>query len=184
MRILRFFYCALSLVLCQSTVSADVLYKWQDARGNTQYGDRPPSNVNARPITLPKITIIDNYADQWKPIDFNEVRTDTPIVTKSRASKAYSQLDFLAPKQNQAIRANNGDISTIVSIKPALKEGHLLVFSIDGKSMSKGKSRAKNFSNLSRGSHTIDVKIVDQKDRILKNSSVGFTVLRANIQPN
>ena len=71
MKTLTPLYCAFSLILLQSAAYAEGLYKWKDSRGNTQYGDRPPANVNAQPMELPKITIIDNYADQWKPMDFN-----------------------------------------------------------------------------------------------------------------
>lgn len=167
-------------------VNAEGLYKWTDARGNTQYGDRPPANANAKPIDLPKITIIDNYAEQWKPMKFNE---SAPVKQASQEqvqtdSSQYSKLVFLAPKSNQAIRANDGDVSAMVSIKPPLKKGHQLVFSIDGKTSGKGTSRTQNFSDLNRGQHTIAVKVVDAKGKTLKSSSVGFNVLRVNALRN
>jgi len=181
MKTLTPLYCVLSLILSQSAVYADGLYKWKDARGNTQYGDRPPANANAQPMELPKLTIIDNYADQWKPMKFDEPQTvDEPIKAKPKTSKTYTKLAFLAPKQNQAIRANDGDVSAMISIKPPLKKGHQIVFSIDGKAMGKGKSRTQNFSNLDRGSHNIGVKIIDKKGKTLKSSSVGFNVLRTS----
>lgn len=182
MKTLTPLYCVLSLILSQSAIYADGFYKWKDARGNTQYGDRPPANANAQPMDLPKITIINNYADQWKPMDFVEPSTiDEPIKGETQsASNTYTKLVFLAPKLDQSIRANDGDVSAMVSIKPPLKKGHQLAFSIDGKSMGKSSSRTKNFSNLSRGSHTITVKVVDLKGKVLKSSSVGFNVLRAS----
>ena len=174
-------YYVLAFILSQSAVHADGFYKWKDARGNTQYGDRPPANVNAQPMELPKITIIDNYADQWKPMKFDEQQSEVQTETKSQAKNDnYIRLAFLAPKQNQAIRANDGDVSAMVSIKPPLKKGHQLVFSIDGKAMQKGTSRTQNFSNLDRGSHTIAVNVIDEKGKTLKSSSVVFNVLRAS----
>jgi len=145
-------YCGLSLLLSCSIANANNFYKWKDARGNTQYGDKPPANANAKPVELPKITVIENYG--------------------------YSKLEFLAPKVDQGIRANNGDVSVIVSIQPPLKEGHSIVFSIDGKDQEKGTSRTKNFSNLDRGGHTVGVKIIDNEGKTLKSSSVAFSVLR------
>lgn len=173
----------LTLLLSQSAVHADGLYKWKDARGQIQYGDKPPANVNAQPVALPKITIIDNYANQWKPMRFNELnlvnnsKKEEPKAQIKRSN--YSKLAFLAPKQGQGIRANNGDVSAMISIKPPLKKGHQLVFSVDGKMIGKGKSRTQNFVNLDRGSHTIDVKVIDDKGITLKSSSVGFNVLRS-----
>jgi len=132
MKILTPLCCALVLILSQSTMHADGLYKWKDARAQTQ-----------------------------------------------TVSNSYSKLTFLAPKQDQGIRANNGDVSAMVSIKPPLKKGHQFVFSLDGKTISKGKSRTQNFSNLDRGSHTIGVKVVDNNGKTVKSSSVGFNVLRS-----
>ena len=169
------------MIVSHSVVHADGLYKWKDARGNTQYGDSPPPNVNAKPMELPKITIIENYADQWKPIKFEDKQSvDEPKQDQPKANNTYTKLAFLAPKQGQGIRANDGDVSAMISIKPPLKKGHQLVFSIDGKTMKKGKARTQNFSNLNRGSHTIGVKVIDKRGKTLKSSSVGFNVLRVN----
>ena len=180
MKILTPLVCALSLVLIQSSINAEGLYKWTDARGNTQYGDKPPANSNAKQVNLPKITVIDNYADQWKPLNFNKNSNKEPEEKTQVIQNTYSKLAFLAPKPNQGIRANDGDISAIVSIKPPLKKGHHLIFSIDGKSTGKTKSRTKNFSNLDRGEHAVSVKVVDKKGKVLKSSSTTFNVLRAN----
>lgn len=186
MKTLKPLFCVLLLTLTQNSINADTLYKWKDARGNTQYGDQPPANANAKPVELPKITVIDNYADQWKPLKFDEQATVVEPVTQPQraADNTYTKLAFLAPKPNQAIRANDGDVSAMVSIKPPLKKGHQLVFSIDGKSMGKGKSRVQNFKNLNRGSHTVSVKVVDIKGKTLKSSSIKFNVLRVNALSN
>lgn len=177
---------AVSVLMLTQVSYADGLYKWIDAKGNAQYGDRPPANSNAKPITLPKITIIDNYANQWKPLNFDETAVvKKPVQVKSSTTPAatspYTKLAFLAPKANQAIRANDGDVSAMISIKPPLKKGHKIEFAINGKSLGKGTSRTKNFENLNRGKHAITAKIVDSNGQILKSSSVGFNVLRANL---
>jgi len=178
-------FCAFTLLISQSAINAEGLYKWKDAKGNTQYGDRPPANVNAKPIDLPKITIIDNYADQWKPMKFDDSSVVNVTTTQQQIkSSVYSKLVFLAPKPNQAIRANDGDVSAMISINPPLKKGHKLVFSIDGKATKEGTSRTKNFSGLQRGKHTIAVKVIDANEKSLKSSSVGFNVLRVSALQN
>lgn len=171
-------YCGLSLLLSCSIANANNFYKWKDARGNTQYGDKPPANANAKPVELPKITVIENYGEQWKPRNSKNSQTQKEVTAPTTADAGYSKLEFLAPKVDQGIRANNGDVSVIVSIQPPLKEGHSIVFSIDGKDQEKGTSRTKNFSNLDRGGHTVGVKIIDNEGKTLKSSSVAFSVLR------
>lgn len=182
MKTLTPLFCIFSIVLSQSSINAEALYKWTDARGNTQYGDKPPAGVNAKAFDLPKITVIDNYADQWKPLAFDQAQAvEKPAVPLQQTTNStYSKLVFLAPKANQAIRANDGDVSAMISLKPPLKKGHQIVFAIDGKTMGKGKSRTKNFSNLQRGNHTASVKVIDANGKTVKSSSVGFNVLRAN----
>lgn len=51
---------------------AESLYKWKDSKGNIQYGDKPPPNADAKSLELPKITIIDKYSDQWKPVNVED----------------------------------------------------------------------------------------------------------------
>ena len=44
----RVFLCALLMVW--STLASAVVYKWVDAQGKTQYGDRPPDGVHAEVV--------------------------------------------------------------------------------------------------------------------------------------
>lgn len=170
--------CVLSCVFAVSTM-AEGFYKWKDARGNIQYGDRPPANVKAKPMDMPKLTVIENYGEQWKPVSFPK---ESDPYQQDEASNVtavtYTSLTFIAPKANQPIRANDGDVSAMISLKPGLKAGHVITFSIDGKEVSKGSSRTNNFSNLSRGDHSISVKVTDKKGKLLKSQSVTFTVVR------
>ncbi len=171
----------LLILSCAFTASAmaEGFYKWKDARGNIQYGDRPPANVKAQPMKMPKLTVIENYGDQWKPVTFP--RESDPYQqqeTSKTTGVTYTSLSFVAPKANQSIRANDGDVSAIISLKPPLKAGHVITFSIDGKEVAKGSSRTNNFSNLPRGEHSVSVKVMDDKGKLLKSESVRFTVLR------
>ena len=181
MKIQHLFVFGCFLILTHTTVFSDGFFKWKDAHGNTQYGDRPPANVKAKKIAMPAITVIDNYADQWKPLELdkpaNNISNQSSLKTTSADDK-YSKLEFIAPKANQAIRANDGDVSVMLSIKPPLKAGHEIAFSLDGKEVSRGSVRTNNFSNLPRGVHNVTAKIVDKNGKVIKANSVSFNVLR------
>jgi len=164
-----------------SSAMAEGFYKWKDARGNIQYGDRPPANAKAQQMDMPKLTVIENYGEQWKPVSFpKEADPYQQQATPKTTAGAYTSLTFIAPKANQPIRANDGDVSAIISLKPKLKAGHVISFSIDGKEVAKGSSRTQNFSNLARGEHTVSVKVMDKTGKVLKSQSVSFTVLRVS----
>jgi hypothetical protein len=44
----RVIFCA--LLMAWSTLASAVVYKWVDAQGKTQYGDRPPDGVHAEVV--------------------------------------------------------------------------------------------------------------------------------------
>lgn len=179
---MKIFSHCLLILLCTfvaSTTLAEGFYKWKDARGNIQYGDKPPGNVKSEAISLPKLTVIEDYGEQWKPVSFPEsVDPYQQQAASKKVALSYTSLTFLAPKNNQSIRANDGDVSAMISIKPKLKEGHVIAFFLDGKEVSKGNSRTSNFTNLSRGEHSVSVKIMDENGKVLKSESVNFTVQR------
>ncbi|MEE9327597.1 MAG: DUF4124 domain-containing protein [Cocleimonas sp.] len=176
----------LSLITClivlSSNVSAKGVFKWVDAQGKTQYGDSPPADKKDSNFEMPAITVIDNYANQWKPLVFDTgTKKVTPVKTVAKKKQQlvkYTTIKFLAPKSGQVIRANDGDVSAMLKIQPKLKADHQVVFLLDGNEVSKNRSRTSNFSNLSRGAHTAVVKVVDRKGNIIGSDSVSFEVQR------
>ena len=176
-----------SIITSCFTASADGIFKWKDARGNTQYGDQPPKKSRARAVDMPPLTVIEDYGKQWEPLHFKTEaplkntgkRQATILKTKSVPSfiPSYQSLNFIAPKANQIIYAKDGDVSAMLSLKPPLKRGHSIVFYIDGKRMNSGSSRITNFKTLSAGSHSVFASIIDQKGKLaMKSDVISFNV--------
>lgn len=178
------------IVLSSQAIYAEGVFKWKDARGNTQYGDEPPANVKLdNKFKMPEIMIIDGFKEQWKPMEGGEPKAVTvakPIVQQPIAQKAqavvYTKLEFIAPKENQVIKSGfSGEVSAMLSIKPPLKKGHQIAFELDGKEVARSKSRINNFSNLRGGSHSVTAKIVDRGGRVVMTSRpVAFNVVRSH----
>jgi len=174
-------------VLSAQVAHAEGFYKWKDARGNIQYGDQPPANVKAKKMKMPEITVLEGYGKQWQPLDMNTSTNNqaAPVVEyepekQEQTSTNYTKLAFVAPKNNQVMSGGfKGEVSAMLSIKPPLKRGHLVVFSLDGKEVSRSKSRMSNFTNLGSGSHTVTASIVNSRGTVVKTSSpVSFEVVR------
>ncbi len=185
MRSLNTLMITIVLAMLSTQAYADGFYKWKDARGNTQYGDQPPANTKAKKMKMPEITVIEGYGKQWQPLDRKTSINNqaTPVVEyrpKEQTSNSYTKLAFVAPKNNQVMSGGfKGEVSAMLSIKPPLKKGHLVAFSLDGKEVSRSKSRISNFTNLGGGSHTVSASIVNSRGTILKTSpSVSFKVVR------
>ena len=175
------------LTMLSTAVYADGFYKWKDARGNTQYGDKPPANVKAENMKMPEITVLEGFSKQWQPLDANTSNNNSaaPVVEyepekQEQTSSNYTKLAFVAPKNNQVMSGGfKGEVSAMLSIKPPLKKGHLVAFSLDGKEISRSKSRISNFTNLGSGSHTVSASILNSRGTVLKTSiPVSFEVVR------
>ena len=178
----------LSFILFSSQATySEGVFKWKDAQGNTQYGDKPPSNAKLDNFKMPEITVIDGFKEQWKPFESSTKKAASnrqavitaPVVVTAKPS-VYTKLAFIAPRNNQIIKSGfDGEVSAMISVKPPLKKTHKIVFELDGKAVAKGKSRINNFSNLDGGKHTLITKIIDHRGNILKTSSpISFSVDR------
>ena len=179
-----FIVLTLSLIslLLSATVGADV-YKWKDRYGKTQYGDKPPEGAKLEPFKAPPITVIQNYGQQWQS---SGQQAPSTRGTQPRPSAGkYTSLSIVAPKGGQAIRANDGDVTLMLSIQPKLQKGHSIVVFLDGKQVSNGTSRAVNLTALDRGLHQVHAEIRDAyKTTLMSSPSVSFTVLRTSILTN
>ncbi|MCF6191032.1 MAG: DUF4124 domain-containing protein [Cocleimonas sp.] len=187
MRSLNTLMVTIVLTMLSTQAYAEGFYKWKDVRGNTQYGDQPPANVKAENMKMPDITVIEGFSRQWQPLDANNSTNNqaAPVVEyeakrEERTSGIYTKLAFVAPKNNQVMSGGfKGEVSAMLSIKPPLKKGHQIAFMLNGKEVSKSKSRISNFTNLGGGTHTISASIVNSRGTVLKTSTpVSFKVVR------
>jgi len=183
MNLTRITFSLILLSLSFSTLSADGLYKWRDAHGNIQYGDKPPKNARLEKLDMPLLTVIQDYGSQWK--------TETPKLDNTTINKfqtqrisaknttKYEKFSFIAPKINQLIHSKEGDISAMLSIRPPLKPGHSVIFDMDGKNRKKGTMRIANFSALSVGMHSLKASIINAQGKIIqKTQTIPFRIIR------
>jgi len=148
------------------------VYKQVDPDGNVTYTDKPPS-ADAKAIKLPKGT---EYKAPSLP-------AFTPSTTQQPKQKPfeYESLAITAPKNDEAITDNAGNIMATVSVQPALQSGHQIEFLLDGTSVAKGLDTSHQFVNLDRGTHQLTARIVDNKDEEVASTSITFHVMRHHI---
>jgi hypothetical protein len=158
-----------------SVVVAETIYSWTDTKGIVHYGDSPPESAKVRVVDLPELTIIKDYGKLYQPVLTAEERG---IIDKNNKAH-YTQFSILAPKDKQAIRANDGDVTVILSLKPKLLPEHQLSIFLDDKPIAKGGLWMINLTNLNRGEHTV-YAIINDKDgkQVVQSKKVVFTVVR------
>ena len=178
-----FILCAILSLTIGAITSADGFYKWVDARGHIQYGDKPPKNVRLENFEMPAITVIENYANQWKSSDEGFAKPVRQRLSQRNnikpASVTYEKLAFIAPKINQVIHDKDGDMSAMLSIRPPLKVGHSIIFKLDNEKRVTSRSRIANFTGLNLGHHHLNAEIRDSQGQLVQTSeTVKFRIIR------
>ena len=175
-------YLLLILGACAPGILMAGMFSWTDKSGNIVFGDTPPQGVTATALTPPKLTVLEGFGDRYQDTE-DEVKTKPPA-SRATVNKpqvvVYEKLNVIAPKQGQAIRANDGDVSVALSFSPKLRPGDKVVFNLDGKEVRTGTSKVVNMTNLDRGDHTLTVSIVNRLSRkLISSEAVRFVVLRS-----
>ncbi len=170
---------AISSLLFSVATTAEV-FSWKDAQGTVHYGDSPPESAHAKAVTLPQLTVVKDYGKLYKPVLTAEERGVKKKTNKEKSP--YKTFTILAPKNKQAIRANDGDVTVMLSFKPKLLPKHTLSVYLDGKKMAEGGLRMVNLTNLDRGEHKV-YAIINEKNgkkikKIAKSKEITFTVIR------
>ncbi len=140
------------LFLYMSTVSAG-MYKWEDEDGDVHYTDQAPDS-KAEELELPPIN---SYT---APTQVVKLKPDSELDGKGPAEAVvpYEKLTITSPKMNETIRSNEGTVSVAFSLTPGeLHEGDSYRLMLDGRA----QSGASTLTNVTRGSHTVKVQIVD-----------------------
>ncbi len=150
------------------------IYRTVDEFGNVIFTDeRVPGAIEVRvresntvPGTAP--------ADLNAPIPDQE--EDAPFVR-------YRTLAVTSPGNEEAVRANNGDITISVNILPAPQDEHLIELLMDGGVVGEvDGTTGVSLQNVDRGEHVARLRVKDRRTgRVLQTGpSRTFYVLRAS----
>lgn len=147
------------------------IYRSVDDNGNPVFTDKP--SAGAELIELDELQTI-------KPPPVGDFEYSSP---KAKPEPKYTEVSITSPQNDAAIRDNGGNVSVNVATQPGLRSSDSLVLYLDGKEIMLGKSTAKAFSGLDRGSHQVRAAIKDAAGRILLSSqSITFHLLRQSLQ--
>ena len=162
----------LLLVFTCATSSAQV-YKRVGPDGEVYFSDQP--GPDAKQIEVAPT----------QTVSMPSVSAQTGADTQGPAGEeaaAYTAFTIVSPTSEEGVRANDGNVSVQLSLQPQLKAGHSVVLTVDGEDGEATKSRGGlivSLSNLSRGRHTIEAKVVDATgETLIQTGPVGFFVLR------
>jgi hypothetical protein len=163
----------LILVAVSAAAQAQV-YKRVGPDGKVYFSDQPApgaTEIKVNPVPTVKLPPVPEQPPAARQED--------------AAGPTYTELSIVSPTSDQAVRANDGNITVSLSLQPALKTGHAVVLNIDGEDgeqIKSGGSLTVALSNLSRGRHTLQAAVVDASGEVLIQSGpVSFNVLRVAV---
>ena len=166
------------IVLCMLIMFAQPvlakLYKCEDAEGNIVYTDE--LCVDGKEIKLPPLH---TYTPAVVPPSFPTQQNG------NKESDTYESVSIIEPKNDKEIYDNTGTVTVGIKLVPELKtlKGHEFSIALDGKQLkTKGVTNQIKLQNLDRGSHSVQVFVVDAANTILLSSNtITFHLKRESL---
>ncbi|WP_298939422.1 DUF4124 domain-containing protein [uncultured Psychromonas sp.] len=159
--------CSLFLVilLCfyATLTSAETkIYHWVDADGKTHFADTAPPGTAE--IVVKNKNLVSTPEQQPKKI--NNTSSNKEEIIKYQA-------EITTPKDDVAIRSNNGTLEVHVKTTPEKKSTQRLQLFLDGQALGLPQiSPTIRALNIDRGTHQIQAKLLDEGSNILATTQV------------
>lgn len=171
--------CILLTALLLSLPLAAEVYRWVDEEGRVHYTDKPPQ-PGAEPAELPDLQTVPPRRIVPPASSRSERKADAEAVPDYTIRVTH-------PPNDHVDRSTSTQATVSVVIEPALAAGHGLRYYLDGSPVNAEPTRAASqlLSPVYRGSHTVNVDIVDSAGRILASSgSSTFHKLPPTVKRN
>lgn len=163
------------LLLIVLPVAAQPVYSYKDSDGNTVYtNERPPANINAEQVRLPKI--------QTAPSQNTSTNNQDPGFKVNESKPTITKVVISGIPDEEALRANNGTFTVSVLLQTearVLPSSYRYQLLLDGKPY--GATQSSNsftLTNVERGDHTIQANIVSNNTVVASSEVESFTVQR------
>jgi hypothetical protein len=165
----------LCLVFIAPWVMADV-YKTVDKDGRVIYTDKPKTE-NAEKLELRDLNTLPSPPPQGLP-------ESAPVSTIStQLAITDYQLSIMSPRSDVTIPVGQRDLAIAVNLQPALQEGHLLVYFMNGELLEETTMNNIIVKDVPRGTHTLVVEAIDANGQSLGTSApVIVNVIRPVIK--
>lgn len=151
------------------------IYKYTDANGNTIFTNQPPQGTKAEEVNLPPVNTVQSPPPQTMPGNNGQGGA-------SANEQVYRVLEITNLPTEEALRANNGDFTVIVSIDPALRVGDSLQLLVDGTPNGGLVSSVElPVSNLDRGDHSLAVQAFSGDRLIQQSPTVTVSIQRTSV---
>ncbi len=144
-------------ILCHTSLGLSDVYKTVDEKGKVTFTDKPTPDAET--------------------VDIKETNLATPVQVPARERQEgepsqddYKSLTITSHSNDDIIPNGLNPFNVSTQVNPSLQQGHKLRLYIDGQKYSEGTASNFRVTSIARGSHTLQVTIVDQEGNSLKQS--------------
>jgi len=155
---------AMALVLASGVFADDQIYRSVDEEGRVIFSDEPAEG--AKPVELPPTNTMGQPAAIPRP---------APAEGTVTQFTGYDSVAIVQPADDESIVNTGGDFSVSVQTTPALQLAHSLRLLLDGAAYASSADGGFSLRNIDRGSHTLQVQVIDEGGAVLAES-ITFTV--------
>ena len=161
-----------ALLIALPLYAKDV-YKWPNEEGVVIYSDTYQPGAERIRVSGSKSS--DNPSTATTAAD------QTPSSTQ--AEGGYEKFEILTPGNEETVRSNEGVVPVGLSLTPALASGHGIQVLVDGVPLENElKVTQFTLTNLNRGTHSLEAKVVDADGNVLMSASrLNFHLRKASI---
>lgn len=160
----------LGCVFATTVLAETRVYERVNEEGVVEFSDRPsgdarPVTVTPNVVTMPEAPSVDSAPAE---------ETDQPATEPT-----YLKVEITAPKNDEAIRSNAGNFAATAVVEPGLFNDDRIQWLFDGEVLPGATTTFLSMRNVDRGTHTIQLQIVNAKGEVVKSSEpVTFHLLR------
>ncbi|HSC75236.1 MAG TPA: DUF4124 domain-containing protein, partial [Pseudomonadales bacterium] len=148
------------------------VYKTVDENGRVIFTDKQPSDTSAQLIKV-------------QPTNTTPVVADDSTNKKiTEPATSYTRFSITSPANNQTLEYDVSAVDVTLALEPTLQDGHQIQFILDGEPYDEpGTALSTRFGNLSRGTHSVEARVLDAKGKRIKSTRiVKFTVQLHSVQ--
>jgi uncharacterized protein DUF4124 len=153
-----------------NTIAQTSVYKSVNEEGVVEYSDQPREGAETIKVKNPQSITLPKGADVFtSPKD--EKRGDD--------KNTYQSIVITQPAHDSAFNSGSGQVSILSETTPPLSSNHSIQLVVDGTRYNSNKSGSFNLSNVDRGTHQVQVNVIDAAGETLISSDVTtFTLHR------
>ena len=156
------------------------VYRYVDEQGNVYFSDRKIEGATEQEVADP--TVIE-MAPAPKTSIPSESKTGPAGTEKEPEFKGYVKAKITAPQHDGIVRDNSGNVNVSIETNPPFdkKLGHKIQVFLDGQKLPLSFSESTfQLSGIDRGTHTIQLRVVDEKasKTLISSDKISFHMKR------